>query len=274
MLRAVRLAAKLGACDRSEDRGADPASSRALIQNVPPARLFDEMQKLLLSGHATETLRSLRAHGLLHGLLPLLDVILEQPLGQRFIEVALADTDARVREDKGVSPAFLFATLLWHEVLAQWNAAKARGDEAAAGAVRRDGPRARQRRRSGSRSRAGSRRRSRRSGRCSRASSSARARVRSGCSSIRASAPPTISCCCAAQAGEAAQRRSSTGGRASRTSDQASARRCCARGSAEEATPVARPRPQARARGRRRARAPRDEAPPPTSDRPSAIERR
>ena len=96
---------------------------------MPPARLFDEMQKLLLSGHAVETLQSLRAHGLSHGLLPLLDVILEQPLGPKFIEVALADTDARVREGKAVSPAFLFATLLWHEVLQQWNAAKARGEK-------------------------------------------------------------------------------------------------------------------------------------------------
>jgi poly(A) polymerase len=72
-------------------------------------------------------LRSLRAHGLSHGLLPLIDVILEQPLGQRFIELALADTDLRVREDRGVSPGFLFATLLWHEVLATWTAARARG---------------------------------------------------------------------------------------------------------------------------------------------------
>ena len=61
------------------------------------------------------TLRSLRAHGLSHGLLPLLDVILEQPLGHKFIDAALAGTDRRVREGKGVSPAFLFATLLWHE---------------------------------------------------------------------------------------------------------------------------------------------------------------
>ncbi|HSQ80961.1 MAG TPA: polynucleotide adenylyltransferase PcnB, partial [Casimicrobiaceae bacterium] len=83
---------------------------------------------LLLSGHALETLKSLRAHGLSHGLLPLLDVILEQPLGQKFIDAALAGTDARVREGKGVSPAFLFATLLWHEVLATWNAAKERGE--------------------------------------------------------------------------------------------------------------------------------------------------
>src|SRR6187455_827209 len=71
-----------------------------------PARLLDEMQKLLLSGHAADTLRSLRSHGLSHGLLPLLDVILEQPLGGKFIDVALSHTDRRVREELGVSPAF------------------------------------------------------------------------------------------------------------------------------------------------------------------------
>jgi poly(A) polymerase len=128
MLRAVRLAAKLGVA--IEPRTAAPIPKLApLMQNVPPARLFDEMQKLLLSGHAVETVKSLRTHGLSHGLLPLLDVILEQPLGQRFIDLALANTDARVREDRGVSPGFLFATLLWHDVLATWNAATARGDK-------------------------------------------------------------------------------------------------------------------------------------------------
>ena len=127
MLRAVRLAAKLGLA--IDPRTEEPILRLApLMANVPPARLFDEMQKLLLSGHAVETLRSLRAHGLSHGLLPLLDVILEQPLGHKFIDAALAGTDARVRADKGVSPAFLFATLLWHEVLVTWNAAKERGE--------------------------------------------------------------------------------------------------------------------------------------------------
>ena len=127
MLRAVRLAAKLGFT--IDARTEEPITRLApLMANVPPARLFDEMQKLLLSGHAAETLRSLRAHGLSHGLLPLLDVILEQPLGHKFIDAALAGTDARVREGKGVSPAFLFATLLWHEVLVTWNAAKQRGE--------------------------------------------------------------------------------------------------------------------------------------------------
>jgi poly(A) polymerase len=127
MLRAVRLAAKLGlVIDR---RTETPIAKLApLMQNVPPPRLFDEMQKLLLSGHAVDTLRSLREHGLSHGLLPLLDVILEQPLGQKFIECALEVTDVRVREDKGVSPAFLFAALLWHEVIATWKAAKERGE--------------------------------------------------------------------------------------------------------------------------------------------------
>jgi poly(A) polymerase len=127
MLRAARLAAKLGLA--IEAKTAAPIPKLApLIENVPPARVFDEMEKLLLSGHAVESLKSLRRHGLHHGMLPLLDVILEQPLGQRFIERSLASTDDRVRAGKPVSPGFLFATLLWHEVLASWNAAKAAGE--------------------------------------------------------------------------------------------------------------------------------------------------
>src|SRR4030095_11388439 len=63
------------------------------------------------------------------GRVPRVDIALGQRLGQRYVELALADTDVRVREDRGVSPAFLFATLLWHEVLATWNAAKATGQK-------------------------------------------------------------------------------------------------------------------------------------------------
>ena len=143
MLRAVRLAAKLGLT--IEKKTAEPIPRLAeLIRNVPAARLFDEMQKLLLSGHASETLRSLREQGLHHGLLPMIDVILEQPGGQRFIEVALATTDARVREDKGVSPAFLFATLAVARGARAVERRQGEGREAAAGAVRCDGCGARQ----------------------------------------------------------------------------------------------------------------------------------
>lgn len=120
MLRAVRLAAKLGI--QIEDRTAAPIGDLApLLQNLPPARLFDEMLKLLFSGHALAAVIDLRARGLHHGLLPMLDVILEQPLGERFISLALKNTDERVQQGKTVSPGFLFAALLWHEVLAAWN---------------------------------------------------------------------------------------------------------------------------------------------------------
>jgi poly(A) polymerase len=126
MLRAVRLAAKVGG--HIDPRTRAPIRELAeLMQNVPPSRLFEEMLKLLLSGHATECLLQLRNEGLHHGLLPMLDVILEQPMGERFVMLALARTDERVREGKGVSPAFLFAALLWHEVLASWRALEAEG---------------------------------------------------------------------------------------------------------------------------------------------------
>src|SRR5438045_8855299 len=117
MLRAVRLAAKLGLTLDAATRG--PIRALApLLERVPPARLFDEMLKLLLSGHASACLRQLRAVGLHKGVLPLLDVILEQPLGERFVTLALAQTDDRVLGERPVSPAFLFAARLRHEVLA------------------------------------------------------------------------------------------------------------------------------------------------------------
>jgi poly(A) polymerase len=103
-----------------------------LMERVPPARLFDEMLKLLLSGHASACLRQLREVGLHKGLLPLLDVILEQPLGERFVTLALAQTDERVLAERPVSPAFLFAALLWQEVLAAWKAREARGERSIA----------------------------------------------------------------------------------------------------------------------------------------------
>ncbi len=130
MLRAVRLAAKLSI--RIDDRTAAPIGDLApLLQNVPAARLFDEMLKLLFSGHALAGVIDLRTRGLHHGLLPMLDVILEQPLGERFISLVLKNTDERVRQDKPVSAGFLFAALLWHEVLATWNTRLKTGEKSA-----------------------------------------------------------------------------------------------------------------------------------------------
>ena len=126
MLRAVRFAAKAGFS--IDERTRKPIRELAhLLENVPPSRVYEEMQKLLLSGHAATGLRELRSESLHHGLLPLLDVISEQPMGERFVSLALEQTDGRVRSGKSVSPAFLFAALLWHEVLAAWKKAQQRG---------------------------------------------------------------------------------------------------------------------------------------------------
>ncbi len=126
MLRAVRLAASCGL--EIEPHTRKPIRTMAdLLHNVPKARVFDEMMKLLLSGHAADSVRRLRKEGLHHGLLPLLDVILAQPQGERFVMLALENTDKRILAGKPVSPGFLFAALLWHEVLAAWKQAMADG---------------------------------------------------------------------------------------------------------------------------------------------------
>ncbi|MBN3817406.1 polynucleotide adenylyltransferase PcnB [Paraburkholderia sp. Se-20369] len=127
MLRVVRFAAKLGFDIEPHTR--EPINALAdLINNVPAARLFDEMLKLLLSGHALACLKQLRKEGLHHGLLPLLDVVLEQPQGEKFITLALNNTDARVRAGKPVSPGFLFATLLWHDMRQRFEQYSADGE--------------------------------------------------------------------------------------------------------------------------------------------------
>ncbi len=127
MLRAVRLAAKLDM--KIEARTAAPIGQlKALLDNVPQARLLDEVLKMLLSGHSVECLRRLREMHLHHGLLPLLDVILEQPMGEKFVMLALRNTDERLAQEKPVSPAFLFAALLWHEVLADWKQFQTAGE--------------------------------------------------------------------------------------------------------------------------------------------------
>ena len=126
MVRAIRFAAACGL--EIEPRARKPIRTLGgLLQNVPKARVFDEIMKLLLSGNAVDGVRRLRKEGLHHGTLPLLDVILEQPLGERFVMLALANTDVRINAGKTVSPGFLFAALLWHEVLAAWKQAQARG---------------------------------------------------------------------------------------------------------------------------------------------------
>ena len=125
MMRAVRIAAKLGF-------QMEPATERAipkmasLLENVPAARLFDEMMKLFTSGHAEACLVSLRKEGLHRSLLPMLDVILSEPDGEKFLMLALRRTDERIAAGKKISPAFMFCTLLWPQVVKRWEAYEAK----------------------------------------------------------------------------------------------------------------------------------------------------
>ena len=115
MLRAARLGAKLGLEIDAKTR--EPVKTlRHLLENVPQARLFEEILKLLLSGNAVECIRVLREMELHHGLLPLLDRALDDPEGGPFAMAALRATDERLEQGKPVSPAFLLAALLWGQV--------------------------------------------------------------------------------------------------------------------------------------------------------------
>jgi poly(A) polymerase len=115
MLRAARLSAKLGL--EIDPRTAEPIRGmRHLLENVPQARLFEEILKLLMSGNAVDCVRVLRELDLHHGLLPLLDTALDDPETGPFAMAALHATDERLAADKPVSPAFLLAALLWGQV--------------------------------------------------------------------------------------------------------------------------------------------------------------
>ncbi len=115
MLRAVRLAAKLGF--GIEAATAEPIGRLApLIADSAPARLFEECLKLFLSGHAVESFLGLERHGLLPVLLPETAAALASNRSGALRNVLLAgfrNTDERVANDEPVSPAFLFALLLW-----------------------------------------------------------------------------------------------------------------------------------------------------------------
>lgn len=115
MLRAARFAAKLDFHIAPETR-APIARLAPMLERIPTARLFDEMMKLLLSGHAERGVHQLRAEGLHHGTLPMLDAILDDPKRRPFLHAALHDTDERIRQGHGASPAFMLACLMWFDM--------------------------------------------------------------------------------------------------------------------------------------------------------------
>ena len=121
IIRAIRFAAKLnGLGFKLEPKTATPlVKSRALLAEVPQSRLFDEMLKLLQTGHALASIEQLKVLGLASGIYPLLDVVVER-VATPFVNSALQDTDRRVAEGKPVAPSFLLACVLWDDVRDGW----------------------------------------------------------------------------------------------------------------------------------------------------------
>ena len=134
IIRVIRFAAKLGF-------DIDPATQKpirrmaALLDNVPASRMFDEMIKLLQTGHALSSLAELKKQGLHRGVFPILDALLDQAPdadGQpdTFVRLALADTDRRVAEGRSVAPSFLLACMLWRDVEGRWTNLRRQGEPA------------------------------------------------------------------------------------------------------------------------------------------------
>jgi len=121
IIRAIRFSAKLAALGFTlEPKTRAPlVESSKLLADVPQSRMFDEMLKLLQTGHAIATIAQLKLLGLGQGIYPLLDVVVERA-DQPFVTAALQDTDRRVGEGKPVAPSFLLACVLWADVRDGW----------------------------------------------------------------------------------------------------------------------------------------------------------
>jgi poly(A) polymerase len=129
MLRAARLAAKLQ-FEIDAEAAAPLHELGHLLADAPSARLFDECQKMFLAGYGLESFRMLLKYRLLRHLFPGTVRALEQDKSGALlalIERGLAGTDARVADGRPVTPAFLFAVLLWGEVAALAAEAMAEG---------------------------------------------------------------------------------------------------------------------------------------------------
>ena len=131
IIRAVRFAAKLGFEIEPKTR-APIKEMAALLDNVPQSRTFDEMIKLLQTGHALASIVELKKLGLHRGVFPVLDVALDEAQRhdgrEKFVRLSLSDTDARVAAGKPVAPSFMLAAMLWHDVQEGWQQRQAAGE--------------------------------------------------------------------------------------------------------------------------------------------------
>lgn len=131
ILRAVRLSGKLGF--EVDDATAEPIHGYAgRLKQEPVARLFDEIMKLLFSGHARQCLKQLHKLGVDADIHPLLTALQQsgQHKQQNIVALALNNTDERLRADKSVSVGFVLAAVLWPQLDGHWQNNLAQGQKA------------------------------------------------------------------------------------------------------------------------------------------------
>jgi poly(A) polymerase len=117
LLRAARFVAKLG-MELGDETAKHVHDMAPLLVDIPPARLFVEVCKLFMTGHASRTLEALQRFQLTRVLFPVLDGKGKSGKAKTgpLMEVAMKNTDHRIAIDKPVTPAFLLAAILWHPV--------------------------------------------------------------------------------------------------------------------------------------------------------------
>ncbi len=121
MLRAIRFAAKLGFSIDSKTESPIPKLT-SLLNDIPPARLFEEVNKLFLGGCALQTFEQLRHYGLFGQLFPQIEKILkeeENHFPHMLVIRALENTDQRIAQGKPINPAFLYSVMLWEPMQKQ-----------------------------------------------------------------------------------------------------------------------------------------------------------
>lgn len=115
LLRAVRFAAKLGF--KIHSQAERPLFDLGhLLAEISSSRLFEEVLKLFLGACALQTFEHLRHYRLFEQLFPQVEEALaeeESGFPQMLLIKALENTDRRLAEGKPVTPAFLFAAILW-----------------------------------------------------------------------------------------------------------------------------------------------------------------
>lgn len=129
MLRVVRFAATLGFTIHEDTLGPLHRLGESLHE-VSSARLFDETLKLFMNGQGLATFELLYQYGLYQQIFPQTRKLVNDAsnTGFRLIQQAFTNTDLRIRSGKRVTPAFIYAALLWPAVQQQAKILQSQGD--------------------------------------------------------------------------------------------------------------------------------------------------